>query len=96
MILVSGLVFSQRDVDIGPAQLSRDILGVDLERLVEEPYGAVLIATTAEHVALDLQSFGRAGVGGDHFVDQLVGLGWFLPLNSRASCILGSRRWDRA
>ena len=76
-IFVSRFVFPQRDVDIGTAQMRRNIIGIDLERLVEEPHGAILVAPAAEHIALDLKSFGGARVGGDSFVDQLVGLGWF-------------------
>ena len=39
-IFVSRLYLSQRDVDIGTIQMSRNVLGVDLQRLVEEPHGA--------------------------------------------------------
>src|ERR1700736_1024496 len=56
--------------------MRRDVLGVDLQRLVEEPHGALLVASAAEHLAFDLTSFGRASVGGDRLVNQLVSLGW--------------------
>src|SRR5262249_914439 len=74
-VFVTRLLFSQRDVDVGTVQMRRNIFGIDLERLVEEPHGAFLIAPAAEHLALDMKRFGRARVGSNRFVYQLVGFG---------------------
>src|SRR5262249_25667961 len=41
-----------------------------------EPHGTLLVASAAEHLALDLQSFSRARVGGNCCVDQRVGFAW--------------------
>jgi hypothetical protein len=49
--------------------MSRNVLGIDLQRLVKEPDGALLVPSAAEHRTLDQKSFGRARVGSDRFVD---------------------------
>src|SRR5580704_7526559 len=57
--------------------MRQNVLGIDLQRLVEEPHAALLVAAAAEYLALDLKSFGRARVGSNRPVNQLVGLSRF-------------------
>ncbi len=84
-------------VDVGAAQSSQQIFGVDLERLVEKTHGCVRVAPRPQHLALDVEHFGRLPVGGNRLVDHFVGIRpvqklgglnpWFHGIRIQPDCI---------
>src|SRR6516162_6803201 len=78
-ILVRCLEIAPTDVDVGAAQMSLKIFGIDLERLIEKRHGCVLVAPGLQHFRLDPEDFRRVRVGGDRPVYQLVCLLGVLP-----------------
>ncbi len=54
--------------------MRQQVFGINFQRLVEQANGAVLVTSAAPHLSLYLKRFGRPRIGGDRFVDKLVGL----------------------
>ena len=78
-ILVGRLVFAERDVDVGTAQMRQQVFRINFQRLVEQANGAVLVTSAPQHLSLYLKSFGRPWICGDRFIDKLGGLLGFRP-----------------
>ncbi len=56
-IMIRSGQFASRYIDVGATETSQLIIGIDLERFVEEPHRPVCITTRPQHVAFDLQQF---------------------------------------
>ena len=69
-ILIRSREFTSRYIDVGATETSQLIIGIDFERFAEKPHRPVCITTRPEHVAFDLQQFGRFRVGGDRLIDH--------------------------
>ena len=54
--------------------MRQQVFRINFQRLVEQANGAVLVTSAPQHLSLHLKSFGRPWVGGDRFIDKLVGL----------------------